>query len=103
MNNIYTYILVMAITTYIIRLLPLVLFKNEIKSNYIKSFLYYVPYVCLAAMTFPAIINETTHMISGIIAFIIAIIGAYKERSLILVALYTCVCVFIVESIIRFL
>lgn len=103
MNNIYIYILVMALTTYLIRALPLVLFKKEIKSSFVKSFLYYVPYVCLATMTFPAIISETKHMISGVIALIIAIIGAYKERSLILVSLYTCVCVFVVESIINLL
>ena len=54
--NIYVYILVMAGVTYLIRMLPLVLFKKEITSPFVKSFLYYVPYACLAAMTFPAII-----------------------------------------------
>ena len=53
--NIYVYILVMAGVTYLIRMLPLVLFKKEITSPFVKSFLYYVPYACLAAMTFPAI------------------------------------------------
>ena len=52
-HNIYLYILVMAGVTYLIRMLPLALSKKEITSNYIKSFLYYVPYACLAAMTFP--------------------------------------------------
>ena len=51
--NIYVYILVMAGVTYLIRMLPLVLFKKEITSPFVKSFLYYVPYACLAAMTFP--------------------------------------------------
>ena len=55
--NVYIYILVMAGVTYLIRMLPLALFKKEITSPYIKSFLYYVPYACLAAMTFPAILT----------------------------------------------
>ena len=57
--NIYLYILVMAGVTYLIRMLPLVLFKREITSPFVKSFLYYVPYACLAAMTFPAILTAT--------------------------------------------
>lgn len=57
--NIYVYILVMAGVTYLIRMLPLVLFKKEITSSFVKSFLYYVPYACLAAMTFPAILTAT--------------------------------------------
>lgn len=55
--NVYIYILVMAGVTYLIRVLPLVLVKKEITSPYVKSFLYYVPYACLAAMTFPAILT----------------------------------------------
>ena len=57
--NVYLYILVMAGVTYLIRMLPLVLFKREITSPFVKSFLYYVPYACLAAMTFPAILTAT--------------------------------------------
>ena len=57
-HNVYLYILVMAGVTYLIRMLPLALSKKEITSNYIKSFLYYVPYACLAAMTFPAILHS---------------------------------------------
>ena len=56
-HNIYIYIFVMAAVTYLIRMLPLTLIRKEIKSTYIKSFLYYVPYVTLAAMTFPAILS----------------------------------------------
>ena len=64
--NIYLYILVMAGVTYLIRMLPLVLFKREITSPFVKSFLYYVPYACLAAMTFPAILTATAGgIISG--------------------------------------
>ena len=64
--NVYLYILVMAGVTYLIRMLPLVLFKREITSPFVKSFLYYVPYACLAAMTFPAILTATAGgIISG--------------------------------------
>ena len=59
MNKIYLYILLMAIVTYLIRALPLTLIRKEIKSRFIKSFLHYVPYATLAAMTFPAILSAT--------------------------------------------
>lgn len=98
-HNIYMYILVMAVTTYLIRMLPLVLTKHEIKSRYIKSFLYYVPYACLAAMTVPAVLFSTSGIISGIIGFGVALIAAYREKSLLTVALLACAAVFIVERI----
>ena len=68
-HNVYLYILVMAAVTYLIRMLPLALAKNEIRSPFIKSFLYYVPYACLAAMTFPAILKATDSIISGAAGF----------------------------------
>ena len=66
-HNIYIYILVMAAVTYLIRMLPLALSRKEITSPFIRSFLYYVPYACLAAMTFPAILTATQSMWSGLI------------------------------------
>ena len=88
--NIYLYILVMAGVTYLIRMLPLVLFKREITSPFVKSFLYYVPYACLAAMTFPAILTATAGgIISGAAGLIVALIVAYREKSLLTVALCT--------------
>ena len=98
--SIYLYILVMAGVTYLIRMLPLVLATKEIKSNFIKSFLYYVPYACLAAMTFPAILSSTEFLISGIAGLIVAVIVAYREKSLVVVALCACAAVFICERII---
>ena len=94
--NVYIYILVMAGVTYLIRMLPLVLVKKEITSPYVKSFLYYVPYACLAAMTFPAILFATDSVIS-------ALIVAYREKSLLTVALFACAAVFVVERIMGFL
>lgn len=98
-HNIYLYILTMAGVTYLIRMLPLVLAKKEITNTYIKSFLYYVPYACLAAMTFPAILHATDSIYSALAGFVVAIIAAYREKSLLTVALLACAAVFIVERI----
>lgn len=104
MNNVYIYILVMAGVTYLIRMLPLVLFKKEITSPFVKSFLYYVPYACLAAMTFPAILTATSAgIISGVAALVVALFVAYKEKSLLTVAVCACAAVFIVERIMEFI
>ena len=100
---IYWYILVMAGVTYLIRVVPLVLFHKKIENRFVRSFLYYVPYACLAAMTFPAILKATDSIISGATGFIVALIAAYKEKSLITVALLACVAVFIVERVLVFL
>ena len=97
MNNVYIYILVMAGVTYLIRMLPLVLFKKEITSSYVKSFLYYVPYVTLAVMTFPAILTATANIWSAAIGFAIALILAWNRKSLICVSLFSCAGVFLVE------
>ena len=96
-NNIYIYIAVMAITTYIIRVLPLTIIRKQIQNRFIKSFLYYVPYVTLAVMTFPAIINDTQTPISGALALILGIVAAWKGLSLINVAACCCALVFVVE------
>ncbi len=100
-HNIYVYILVMAGVTYLIRMLPLVLFRREITSPFVKSFLYYVPYACLAAMTFPAILFSTASVISAVVGFAVALIAAYKEKSLLTVALCACAAVFVAERILE--
>ena len=101
--NIYLYILVMALTTYLVRVLPLTLFKKPIRSRFIRSFLHYVPVACLTAMTFPAILYDTEHMVSGAAALIVAVILALKGKSLIIVAASSCAAVFIAEQLIRLL
>lgn len=100
MRNIYIYIFVMAGVTYLIRMLPLVLFKKKITSKYIKSFLYYVPYACLAAMTFPAVLHSTANIYSALAGSIVAVTAAYKGKSLLVVALLACAAVFIIERIV---
>ena len=98
-HNIYIYILVMAAVTYLIRMLPLALSRKEITSPFIRSFLYYVPYACLAAMTFPAILYATASVVSGFAGFAVAILLAFKKKSLVTVALFSCGAVFLVERL----
>ena len=98
--NIYIYVLVMAGVTYLIRLIPLTLIRKEIKNTFIKSFLYYVPFVTLAVMTFPAILHGTGSIISAAAGFITALILAYLGQSLIVVSVLSCVAVFLVELIV---
>ena len=97
--NVYLYILVMAVVTYLIRMLPLTLFKKEIKSRFIKSVLFYVPYACLSAMTVPAILHATSSLISGIVGLIVAFLMAFFERSMLTVALAACAAVFLTERL----
>lgn len=101
--DIYLYIIIMAGVTYLIRMLPLALSKKEITNPFIKSFLYYVPYACLAAMTFPAILSSTATLLSAVAGFAVALIAAYRERSLLIVALEACLSVLIVEQIMHFI
>ena len=95
--NIYLYIFTMALTTYLIRVLPLTIFRKPIKSRFIKSFLHYVPYACLTAMTFPAILTSTATILSGAAALIIAVILAYRGRSLLTVSLAASAAVMVTE------
>ena len=101
--NIYIYILVMAVTTYLIRALPLTLFKKPIRNRFLKSFLHYVPTACLTAMTFPAILSAAEHMVSGGIGLAVAILLALKKKSLIIVAVASCAAVFLTEQVLQFL
>lgn len=97
--TIYVYIFVMALVTYLVRVLPLTLIRGEIQNRTIRSFLYYVPYVTLAVMTFPAMIFATGTIISGIAALLIAMILAFRGASLLQVAIAACATVFILELI----
>ncbi len=96
-HNIYIYMLIMALVTYLIRVLPLTLIRKEITNTFIRSFLYYVPYVTLAAMTFPAMMDATDSPVAGAIAFIFAIILAWKGASLFVVSVLACIMVFVIE------
>lgn len=96
-KNIWLYLFIMAGVTYLIRVLPLTLIRKEIKNTYIRSFLYYVPYVTLSVMTFPAILTATASIWSAAAAFGVAVLLAYKGKSLFFVSLAACASVFFIE------
>ncbi len=96
-HNVYIYIFIMAAVSYLIRVLPLTLIRKEIKNKTIRSFLFYVPYVTLAVMTFPAILESTNSMWSGLLALLIGIILAWCGKSLFQVAVFSCLAVFLLE------
>lgn len=96
-NNVYAYILVMAVTTYLIRVLPLTLIRKPIKNKFIRSFLYYVPYVTLSVMTFPSIITATSSVYSGAAGFLAALVLAFCGAGLLKVAVGACGIVFLLE------
>ena len=96
-NNVYVYIALMAIVTFLIRALPLTLLRQEIKNIYIKSFLHYVPYVTLAVMTFPAIMDATRNPYAGLAALVAGIALAWKGASLLTVSVACCATVYILE------
>ncbi len=93
----YIYIACMAGVTYLIRVLPLTLIRGEIKNRTLRSFLYYVPYVTLAVMTFPAILHATQSPIAAAIALVVAIVLAWFKGSLFHVAIASCLTVFLLE------
>ena len=101
--SVYVYILVMAVTTYLVRVLPLTLLKKPIRSRFIRSFLHYVPVACLTAMTFPAILSATDHLLSGAVGLIVAVILAVKNKSLIAVAASSCAAVFVMDQLLTLL
>ena len=97
--NTYLYIAVMALTTYAIRVLPLTLIRKPIQSRFLRSFLYYVPYVTLAVMTFPAITTATDSPLAGACAMVAGIVAAWFGLGLLPVAALCCGCVFLMQAI----
>ncbi len=101
--KIWLYIAVMALTTYLVRVLPLTVYRKPIRSRFLRSFLAYVPPACLASMTFPAILYAGNSILSGAAGLVVAVILALRKKSLITVAIFACVTVFLVEQIAKFL
>ena len=101
--NFFAYLLVMAGITYLIRMIPLVLVKEKIKNRYILSFLYYIPYAVLSAMTVPAIFYATSSPVSASVGFAAALVLAYFGKSLLTVAACSSAAVFIAELVMKFL
>ena len=106
--SVYLYILVMAVVTYLIRMIPLALIRGKIRNRFVKSFLYYVPYACLMAMTFPAVFYATAEgdaaitaeqLISAALGVAVAIVLALKNKGLVTVAVAASVTVFLTSFI----
>ena len=97
MSN-YVYIIIAFAVIYAVRVLPLTLIRKPIKNSFIRSFLYYVPYVTLAIMTFPAIVRATEQPAAGAAALIAGIAAAWKGCKLLTVAAVCCAVVFILET-----
>ena len=96
MNN-YLYILVMFLVSYAIRVLPLTLIRKPIRNPFIQSFLYYVPYVTLAVMTFPAIVHATQNPLAGAAALVVGMVAAWLGAGLFPVSVLCCAVVFVLE------
>ena len=94
-NSVYFSLLIMCLTVYCIRMLPFLVFRREITNTWLRSFLYYVPYVTLAVMNFPAIITATDDIRSGIAALIVGLLTAWYKGDLFVVALSCCAAVFV--------
>jgi branched-subunit amino acid transport protein len=98
--KILIYIAVMAVPTYLIRMIPLTIIRKKIKNRFLLSFLFYMPYAVLGAMIFPAILYSTSSIYSAVIGFAAAIALSYMQKSLITVALLSSLAVFITEAVI---
>ena len=96
-TNIYLYIFVMAFATWCMRVIPSLIMRKPIENRFFQSFLYYVPYVTLAVMTFPAIVEATDQPLAGAAALLVGILAAWFGASLINVAIACCVTVFLLE------
>ena len=92
---VWVYIAAMALVTYLIRMLPFTLFRKKIKSRFIRSFLYYVPYAVLSAMTIPGIFSSTGNTVTAAVGFGVATVLALFKRSLLTVAVAACAAAYI--------
>jgi branched-subunit amino acid transport protein len=100
MMNTLLAIILMALMTYLVRVLPMLLFKKPIESIFIKSFLHYIPYAILLAMTVPYIFYATTHIASSLVGTLVAVVLAWHNKSLITVSVVAVLCAYIVELLI---
>ena len=96
-HDIYIYLLLMSTVTLAIRIVPLTLIRGQIKNGFLRSFLFYVPYVTLAVMTFPAIVNATQSPAASAVALVVGIAAAWFGASLFQVSVACCAVVFVLE------
>ncbi|MCR5281730.1 MAG: AzlD domain-containing protein [Lachnospiraceae bacterium] len=102
-HNIYIYILLAGAVSYLLRVIPVTVFRKPITNRFVRSFLYYVPYVTLAVMTFPAILTATGSVIPGLLALLVGMVLAWISGSLPLVAMACCVVALLAELAMRML
>lgn len=96
-RNLFVYLLITVLVTNMIRVLPVTLIRRRIENSLIRSFLYYVPYVTLAVMTFPAIVEATQSPVAGAVAMLAGVVAAWLGLGLLPVSLICCACVFVIE------
>ena len=96
-ENPYIYIAVMFLVSYAIRVLPLTLIQKQVKSRFLQSFLYYVPYVTLAVMTFPAIVEATQSPVAGAAALVLGMVVAWMGGNLFVASVACCSIVLVLE------
>lgn len=99
----FLYLFIMAGSTYLIRAVPFAVIQNKIENRFIRSFLYYIPYAVLTAMTVPAVLYTTDHILSAVAGLVVAVIFAFFEKSLTMVAVAACIAVFVTDSFINIL
>lgn len=103
MSKVFLYIFVMALVTYLVRMVPFLLFRKKIASRFLRSFLYYIPYAVLGAMTIPDIFfstgADTTHIIASVCGFLTAVVLSWFEKSLLVVSLSACAVVYGISMI----
>lgn len=98
----FIYLLVMALVTYAIRVVPYVCMRKEVKNKFFKSFLGYIPYTVLAVMTFPVILDATSSPVTAVAGFVVAVIVAYFEKGLLQVAIWACAAVLVMELALQY-
>ena len=96
-SEILWYLLAMALTTYLVRMIPFTLFRRRITSRFARSFFFYIPYAVLAAMTFPSIFYSTGSLLAATVGLAVAMVLAYFKQSLIVVSLAACLAAFAVQ------
>lgn len=95
MKNFWIYVLVMFAVTYLVRVLPFLIFRKKIKSRFVRSFLAYIPYTVLAAMTFPAVFNATGSVFTAAAGVVVALVLAYRGKGLFEVAVFASLTAFL--------
>ncbi len=99
MSDFWIYLLILAGSTYLIRAIPFALMQKKVTNKYIRSFLQYIPYAVLSAMTLPTALYATGNIISAVAGLIVGGLFAYKGRGLTFVAVVSCVTAFLVECL----